>query len=181
MDLVTTVYFIAGLALLVVGADLLVRGASRLATLVGISPLVVGLTVVAFGTCAPELAVSIRAALDGQGDMALGNVVGSNILNVLLILGLSATIAPLVVSAQLVRANVPVMIAASLLVFLLGLDGTVSRWDGLLFVAGAIGYAMFSVRHSRRPSKRTVLQSLLELMLPLVRRSRAGFGTADGL
>ena len=149
MDLVTTVYFIAGLALLVVGADLLVSGASHLATLVGISPLVVGLTVVAFGTCAPELAVSIRAALAGQGDMALGNIVGSNILNVLLILGLSATIAPLVVSAQLVRASVPVMIAASLLVLLLGLDGTVSRWDGLLFVAGAIGYTVFSVRHGR--------------------------------
>ena len=150
MDLVTSAYFLAGLVLLIVGADVLVRGASRLARLIGISPLVVGLTVVAFGTCAPELAVSLQAALDGQGDIALGNVIGSNILNVLLILGVSATLAPLVVSAQLVRADVPVMIGASLGVLLLGLDGRLSRWDGLLFTAGAVGYAVFLIRHSRK-------------------------------
>ena len=115
MDLITAIFFVAGLVLLVIGADLLVRGASRLATLLGIPPLVAGLTVVAFGTCAPELAVSLQASLDGRGDMAPGNVVGSNILNVLLILGFSATIAPLVVSTQLVRTDVPVMIGASLL------------------------------------------------------------------
>lgn len=150
MDLITAISFIAGLVLLVIGADLLVRGASRLATLLGIPPLVVGLTVVAFGTCAPELAVSIQASLDGRGAMALGNVVGSNILNVLLILGLSATVAPLVVSTQLVRTDVPVMIGASLLVLLLGFDGTISLLDGLLLVAGTIGYAVFLIRNNRK-------------------------------
>ena len=150
MDLITAISFVAGLVLLVIGADLLVRGASRLAALLGIPPLVVGLTVVAFGTCAPELAVSLQASLDGRGDMALGNVVGSNILNVLLILGFSATIAPLVVSTQLVRTDVPVMIGASLLVLLLGFDGTISRLNGLLLVAGTIGYAVFLIRNSRK-------------------------------
>ena len=150
MDLITAIFFVAGLVLLVVGADLLVRGASRLATLLGIPPLVVGLTVVAFGTCAPELAVSLQASLDGRGDMAPGNVVGSNILNVLLILGFSATIAPLVVSTQLVRTDVPVMIGASLLVLLLGFDGTISRLNGLLLVVGAISYAVFLIRNSRK-------------------------------
>ena len=150
MDLITAIFFVAGLVLLVIGADLLVRGASRLATLLGIPPLVVGLTVVAFGTCAPELAVSLQASLDGRGDMAPGNVVGSNILNVLLILGFSATIAPLVVSTQLVRTDVPVMIGASLLVLLLGFDGTISRLNGLLLVVGAISYAVFLIRNSRK-------------------------------
>ena len=129
MDLITALSFVAGLVLLVIGADLLARGASHLATLLRIPPLVVGLTVVAFGTGAPELAVSIQASLDGRGAMALGNVVGSNILNVLFILGLPATVAPLVVSTQLVRTDAPVMIGASLLGQLLGFDGTLSLLD----------------------------------------------------
>ena len=95
--------FAAGLAALVAGADVLVRGASRLALSFGISPLVVGLTIVAFGTSAPEVAVSAGAVLSGQTDLAIGNVVGSNIFNVLFILGLSALITPLVVHVQLIR------------------------------------------------------------------------------
>lgn len=105
--------FMAGLVALVAGAELLVRGASRLALALGISPLVVGLTVVAFGTSAPEMAVSVGAALDGRTDMALGNVVGSNIAHVLLILGLSALIVPLAVHRQVIRQEVPVMLAAT--------------------------------------------------------------------
>lgn len=103
----TLVLFVLGAALLIVGAELLVRGASRLAGSLGISPLVVGLTVVAFGTSSPEAAVSVGSALGGQADIALGNVVGSNIFNVLLILGLSAVVAPLVVSRRLVRLDAP--------------------------------------------------------------------------
>jgi cation:H+ antiporter len=105
--------FIAGLALLVVGAELLVRGASKLALSFGISPLVVGLTIVAFGTSAPELAVSAGAVLDGNAEIAVGNVVGSNIFNVLFILGASALIVPLFVNIQLIRQEVPIMLAAS--------------------------------------------------------------------
>jgi cation:H+ antiporter len=109
MNPITIVLLVAGLVLLVSGVELLVKGASGLAIAAGISPLVVGLTVVALGTSTPELAVSISAALNGKPDIALGNVVGSNIANVLLILGLSAVIAPLVVSRQLVRLDAPVM------------------------------------------------------------------------
>jgi len=104
------VFFVLGLATLVGGAELLVRGASRLSLSFGISPLVVGLTVVAFGTSAPELAVSVQSAMTDRADIALGNVVGSNIMNILLILGASALIVPLVVASQLIRQEVPVMI-----------------------------------------------------------------------
>src|SRR5512143_302876 len=109
-------YLGGGLGMLVCGAELLVRGASRLAALLGISPLVIGLTVVAFGTSAPELAVSVESAFSGQADIALGNVVGSNILNVLFILGLCAVILPLRVAQQLLWLEVPLMIGASLFV-----------------------------------------------------------------
>ena len=131
--------FIAGLITLIVGAEVLVRGASRLALSLGISPLVVGLTVVAFGTSAPEIAVSVGAALEGRTDMAIGNVVGSNIFNVLLVLGLSALITPLVVNAQIIKQEVPIMIGASFLLLAVGLDGKVSFVDaamlfGLLLV-----------------------------------------------
>ena len=114
MTLMTFVYLIAGLVLLVAGAEVLVRGAARLAAQFGISPLVIGLTVVAFGTSAPETAVSVQASLNGSGDIAIGNVVGSNIANVLLILGMTALVAPLVVSRQLIRLDVPIMIGATL-------------------------------------------------------------------
>src|SRR3989338_2027257 len=116
MDVITALLFTTGLGALVLGGELLVRGASRLAAAVGISPLVIGLTVVAFWTSTPELVVSVRAAVSGQADIALGNVVGSNIFNVLFILGLSALITPLVVSQQLVRLDVPIMIGVSVLV-----------------------------------------------------------------
>lgn len=152
MEAVTLVLFVVGLGLLVVGAELLVRGASKLATAVGISPLVVGLTVVAFGTSAPELAVSVQATVSGQADLAIGNVVGSSIFNVLFILGASALVAPLVVSQQLVRLDVPLMIGVSVLVLLLALDGALGRLDGLLLFAGIVAYTAFLVRQSRRES-----------------------------
>ncbi|MFO0471020.1 MAG: calcium/sodium antiporter [Pseudomonadota bacterium] len=142
--------FLAGLATLVVGANLLVRGASKLALSFGISPLVVGLTVVAFGTSAPEVAVSVGAVLDGQTDIAIGTVVGSNILNVLFILGVSALIVPLVVNVQLIRQEVPIMIGASLLLLALGLDGRLGLLDGALFLALLAAYTAFLVVQSRR-------------------------------
>lgn len=147
------VFLIAGLVLLVAGAEILVRGASRLARGIGISPLVVGLTVVAFGTSAPEMAVSIGASLAGQADLALGNVVGSNIFNVLLILGLSALVAPLVVSRQLVRLDVPLMIAVSVLVLLMGIDGRISRLDGAILFAGILSYTAYLIHQGRRESR----------------------------
>jgi len=153
MDPLTGILFIIGLVALIVGAELLVRGASRLAVGFGISPLVVGLTVVAFGTSSPELAVSVGSALSGQADIALGNVIGSNIFNVLFILGVSALIGALVVAQQLVRLDVPLMIGVSFLLLLLGRDGRIGRLDGLLLFAGIVVYTVFAVYQSRKESK----------------------------
>lgn len=139
-----------GLALLVAGAQLLVRGASKLAVAIGISPLVVGLTVVAFGTSAPELAVSIRSCLADQTRIVLGNVIGSNIYNVLLILGVSALLKPLIVSRQLIWLDVPLMIGASLLFWFLGLDGHLTRIEGTFFFCGIVAYTVFLVVKSRK-------------------------------
>jgi cation:H+ antiporter len=158
MDTVTGILFIIGLVALIVGAELLVRGAARLAVGFGISPLVVGLTVVAFGTSSPELAVSIGAALSGQADIALGNVIGSNIFNVLFILGVSALIGALVVAQQLIRLDVPLMIGVSFLLLLLGLDGRIGRLDGLLLFAGVVIYTVFAIRQSRKESKPVVAE-----------------------
>ncbi len=144
---------VVGFGLLAAGGELLVRGASRLAAAAGISPLVIGLTVVALGTSAPEMAVTLQASLRGQSDLAVGNVVGSNICNVLLILGLSALAAPLAVSGRLVRFDVPLMIAASVAVFVLGMDGRFGRADGAVLFAGLVGYVVWNVAKSRSESR----------------------------
>ena len=147
--------FVAGLGALVLGANLLVRGAGKLALSFGISPLVVGLTIVAFGTSAPEMAVSAGAVLNGQGDIAIGNVVGSNVFNVLFILGVSALIAPLLVNSQLIRQEVPIMLGASLLLVALTLDARVGPLEGALLLALLAGYTVFLVVQSRRESQAT--------------------------
>lgn len=144
---------VGGLVTLILGADWLVRGASRLAAKAGISPLVIGLTVVAFGTSAPELAVSVRSSLAGQADIAVGNVVGSNIFNILFILGLSAIIAPLIVRQQLIRMDVPLMIGLSLLVYIMSLDGLIGRFEGTLLFTGIIAYTVFLIIQSRRENR----------------------------
>lgn len=145
--------FLAGLAVLVVGADVLVRGASRLAVSFGVSPLVVGLTVVAFGTSAPEMAVSVGSALAGNPDLALGNVVGSNICNVLLILGISALITPLLVDEQIIRQEIPIMIGASALLVVMALDGNIGLLESIALFGLVIAYTVFLVVQSRRASK----------------------------
>ncbi len=145
--------FLGGLILLVIGANTLVRGASKLAMSFGISPLVVGLTIVAFGTSAPEVAVSVGAVLDGKTDIAIGNVVGSNIFNVLFILGISALIAPLVVNIQLIRQEVPIMLGASLLLLALALDGRLSFLDGGFLFVLLVAYTVFLVVQSRRETQ----------------------------
>jgi cation:H+ antiporter len=149
----TVLMFIGGLVALVLGAELLVRGASKLAMSFGISPLVVGLTIVAFGTSAPEIAVSVGAVMGGQTDIAIGNVVGSNIFNVLFVLGLSALITPLVVNVQLIRQEVPIMLGASLLLLALVLDGALSALDGALLFALVVAYTVFLIVQSRAETK----------------------------
>jgi cation:H+ antiporter len=144
--MMTALTLLAGLALLIWGADLLVKGASRVAAGFGISPLVIGLTVVAFGTSSPEMAISVSSALKGEADIAVGNVVGSNIFNVLFILGVSALITPLVVSKQLVKLDVPLMIGVSVLAFLLSMDGRIAFWEGAILFGGIIAYTIMTVR-----------------------------------
>jgi cation:H+ antiporter len=152
---VEILWFALGLVALVAGAELLVRGASGLALSFGISPLVVGLTIVAFGTSAPEVAVSVGSALDGRVDIAVGNVMGSNIFNVLFILGLSALITPLVVNAQLIRQEVPIMVGASLLLAFLVLDRSIGRLDAALLFGLLIAYTLFLVVQSRKETRAT--------------------------
>jgi cation:H+ antiporter len=144
------IYLVIGLGVLTVGADVLVKGASRLAQSFGVPALVIGLTVVAYGTSAPEMAVSARAAFTGESEIALGNVVGSNIANILLILGLCGLVAPLVVHSQIIKLEVPIMVALSALLYFLSMDGTISRWDGLIFLALAITYTVLTIRRGRR-------------------------------
>ncbi len=146
----TLILFGIGFGLLIVGAELLVRGASRLAALAGVSPLVIGLTVVAYGTSMPELAVNVQASISGQPELAMGNIVGSNVLNILLILGAAALFAPLTTSPQVIRRDVPIMIGVSALLLPLAADGCISRTDGLLMVAGAVLYTLTSIRAGRR-------------------------------
>jgi cation:H+ antiporter len=150
-------FFVLGLVALVLGAELLVRGASRLALSFGISSLVVGLTVVAFGTSAPELAVSTQSALSGQVDIAIGNVLGSNIFNVLFILGASALIVPLLVNQQLVRQEVPIMIGVSLFTWGLAADGGLSFLDGAFLVTLVLAYTTFLIVQARRAQPKEVV------------------------
>ena len=140
----TALLLIAGLVLLIAGAEILVRGASRLAAAAGISPLVIGLTVVAFGTSSPELAVSVRSAFAGQADTALGNVIGSNIFNILAVLGLTSLLAPngIPVPAPALAFDIPIMIAVACLpIFFTGFK--VARWEGWLFLAYYAFYVLY--------------------------------------
>jgi len=149
------VFFFLGLGALVLGAESLVRGASKIALSLGISPLVVGLTIVALGTSSPEVAVSVGAVLNGSTDIAVGNVVGSNIFNVLFILGISAVITPLVVHSQVIRQEVPIMIGASLILAVLIIGGTLSRLEAALLLVLLVAYLVFLVRQSRAETRET--------------------------
>lgn len=148
--LLDIVFIIAGLVLLILGGEALVRGASTLAAKVGISPLVIGLVVVSAATSAPELAVTVGAVLRGEPDLALGNVVGSNIVNILLILGLSAIVLPLIIKRQLVRFDIPVMVGLSVLLLILSLDGQIGLLDGVLLLGGLVAHTVISIVVSRR-------------------------------
>lgn len=146
---------ILSLVALYIGAEWLVRGSSALAARARITPLVIGLTVVAFGTSAPELVVSLSASLNGQGSIAIGNVVGSNILNICLILGVSALICPLQVKRQIVKKDIPIMIGATILFTVLFWNGTINRWEGLLFFAGIVAYTLYSLYFARKHQETT--------------------------
>ena len=143
-------YLVGGLIMLFIGAEGLIRGSSNLAIKIGITPLVVGLTVVAFGTSTPELVVSLKAALLGNSSISLGNVVGSNIANIALILGVAALIRPLDVHAKVIMREIPIMIGISILLLLLLIDGELGFIDGLIFVIGLIVYLVVNVLIARK-------------------------------
>ena len=143
-------YLVGGLVLLFIGAEGLIRGSSNLAIKIGITPLVVGLTVVAFGTSAPELVVSLKAALIGNSSISLGNVIGSNIANIALILGVAALIRPLDVHANVIMREIPIMIGITILLIVLLLDGEIGLIDGLIFVSGVVLYTIVNIYLARK-------------------------------
>lgn len=155
--------FLAGLGLLIGGAESLVRGGSRLAASMGVSPLIIGLTLVAYGTSTPELAVSVKASLAGQPDIALGNVLGSNIFNVLFILGLCACISPLVVARRILRLDVPLMVGVSGILWWMASDGLIQRSEGLLLVLALAAYTIFIIREARseKPLSKAEIQTYI--------------------
>lgn len=148
-----------GLVLLYCGAELLVKGAASAAARLGISPLVIGLTVVAYGTSAPEMAVSVQSALAGSGDIAAANVIGSNTFNIAFILGLTALLAPIRITAKLIRFDIPVMIGVSVLAMLLLRDGALSRAEGLLLVGGVVFYTLWTFVQARKEPAEPAPQS----------------------
>jgi cation:H+ antiporter len=145
--LLPILWFIAGLIALIGGAELMVRSVSKLAVRLGISKLIIGLTVVAFGTSAPELAVSIQAGVDGNTDLMLGNIVGSNITNTLLILGISALVIPLKVHTSLIKADLPIMIGITILVYFLAMNGFIYFWECVLLTTILIVYLIYLIRN----------------------------------
>ena len=150
--LMIAILIVGGLVLLFFGADWLVKGAVTMALHLGLSPLIVGLTVVALGTSLPEALVSVQASLDNQGGIALGNVIGSNILNIALILGLSALIQPLKVDSHLVKADVPLLVGASFLLIVLLEDFHISRMEGALLLLGIVFYVCGNIMTLKRTS-----------------------------
>jgi cation:H+ antiporter len=150
------IYILVGLVLLAVGAEGLVRGSSSVALRLGVTPLVVGLTIVAFGTGSPELVVSISSALTNNSGLALGNVVGSNISNIALILGIAALIRPLNVRAEIVRRETPVMVTVTALFWLLLYDGELGRIDGAILAFGAVAYTFLTYYLSKQKRQKEV-------------------------
>lgn len=156
MTVWTFIALVLGLIALVGGAELLVKGAATIATRLGIAPVVVGLTVVAFGTSAPEFAVSIGASVTGNTDMSLGNVVGSNTANILLILGMSATVSGLIVTQRIIRVDIPVMIVVSGVVFLLALNNSIGRVEGSFLFIALLAYTGWLIRNAMKDTKQVM-------------------------
>ena len=156
------IILVLGLTSLFIGAEGVIRGSSNLAIKVGITPLVVGLTIVAFGTGTPELVVSLKAALIGNSSIALGNVVGSNIANVALIVGVSTIIRPLNVHANVIKREIPIMIGLSILLLILLLDGELAFIEGLLFIIGIICYTVVNISMARKEKHKVVVNEFRE-------------------
>lgn len=167
----TLLQMLGGLAVLVAGAEILVRGSVGTALRFGLTPLLIGLTIVAFGTSAPELVVSIQAAYNGSDDIALGNIIGSNISNIALILGLAAMIQPLKVQASIIRKDVPILLGTSLLLVFFLMDGVITQLEGVIFFLGVVVFTVVSVRMAKKETSEEVKEEyedvIPEKKLPL--------------
>lgn len=150
--MISWLLLVGGLVVLYFGAQALIAGGVGLALRLGLTPLIIGLTVIAYGTSSPELVVSLQAALSGNGAISVGNIVGSNICNIALILGLCALVRPVSASRQVIRREIPIMIGVSVVALLMLIDGRLARWEGALLLAGAIVYTVTTVRSARRES-----------------------------
>lgn len=162
--LANTAWFLFGLGALIVGAEVMVRGGAEVAVRLGISPIVIGLTIVSIGTSMPELAVGVVAAGEGSGALAVGNIAGTNVVNVLLILGLSAALVPLTLQSRTIRFELPIMAAAALVLWTLAADGVLTRLDGAILVGGAFVYTVAVIWSARRESHAVVEEFAAELV-----------------
>ncbi len=154
MDVHPVIVFLGGLVVIMLGAELVLRGASRIAAMLGIKPIIIGLTIVSVGNSMPELAVCITAVSEGNSDLAVGNIAGTNVLNILFILGLSAAIRSLPLQALSIKLDVPVMIAAAIGLIIMSIDGILSRGDGLILVFAAVAYVFVLVKLSKKETPR---------------------------
>ncbi|MEX0721699.1 MAG: calcium/sodium antiporter [Balneolaceae bacterium] len=143
-------FFIVGLIMLLTGAELLVSSSSKVALRYGLSPILIGITIVAFATSAPEIAVSVDAAIAEQSTLAIGNVLGSNMANILLVLGLSAMLSPVAISRRIVRLDIPIMIGITAVVYVLSLDNSISQFDGFILLAIFVAFMIFQVKQARK-------------------------------
>ncbi len=168
----TYLLILAGIAILLTGGELLVRNASRLSLSLGVTPLVVGLTVVALGTSAPEMMTSVYSQWIGQGSVAIGNVIGSNIFNVFAILGLSAVVAPLAVDTNLLRFDVPLVVVASFAVLGFAYSGTIGRWEAAMLAVGLFVYLFWSIKNGKSGQAPPVVEELQSASEVVAPRSR---------
>ncbi|MGD1835168.1 MAG: calcium/sodium antiporter [Nitrososphaeraceae archaeon] len=148
--IINALLIVIGLSLLFAGSELLIRGSVKIAKRLHVSQIIIGLTIVAFGTSTPELIVSVSSALQGQTDISLGNIIGSNIINIGLILGLSSAIFPIAVHVKTIRREIPIMLAVSLFIIPISLDGTISQIEGGLLVISLIAFVYYSYKQSKK-------------------------------
>lgn len=148
-----------GLIVLIVGGEFLVKGAVGCSAIFKISPLVVGMTVVSFGTSAPELLVSLQSAMAGNPGIAIGNVVGSNIANIALVLGITVLIFPIIAGGQTKRVDYPMMLLASIMFYLFALDNVIQRYEGIILLSFLIGFTYFLIHNSRKMTKKAMAAS----------------------
>ncbi len=160
-------FLVGGLILLVAGGEILVRGSVGLAKKFNVSPLIIGLTIVSFGTSSPELLVSIKASVSGYGAISLGNVIGSNIGNIAIILGIASLIYPIAISKQIIKKEMPILIVVTLISILFLLDGKLTRLEGAIFFAGLIVYVYFGYKLSKQHSNEIVYSPEVEATKPM--------------